>query len=298
MVYETTTNSFWFFNGTAWTQIGSGGVSPWTVNGNNINNTNSGRVGIGPLVPKARMAVDSSLMIDQANTNDNTLGKGALLFGSDGKVGIFRNTLCCGFNSRSGLSFTTNDVRWMLIDSMGRVGINTPNPSQFLHVNGNAVVNGSLGIGSSTPDYAFENLGGYNYMYYSLGIGTGIVPSSTWKLDVNGNARFQQDVRINGFLNPSNTLNIGNIAGSLTVNSTASIAGSLTVNNNKGVAYDPSTSANLKIRPFTTGNFHAILGLHGSAETSISLPGGFTSTLWFLLGTSIILVVRLENSIG
>ena len=59
----------------------------------------------------------------------------------------------------------------------------------------------------------------------------------------------------------------------------------MTVNNNKGVAYDPSTSANLKISPFTTGNFHAILGPHGSGETSIVLPGGFTSTPTVFVGS-------------
>ena len=51
MVYETTTNSLWLFNGTVWVQQSSGGVSPWAVSGDNIYNTNSRNVGIGTNTP-------------------------------------------------------------------------------------------------------------------------------------------------------------------------------------------------------------------------------------------------------
>ncbi len=57
------------------------------------------------------------------------------------------------------------------------------------------------------------------------------------------------------------------------------VEGTLTVNNGKGVAYNPSSATNLKIVPFTTGTFVAVLGPHDiSAEGSIGIPGGFTST--------------------
>ena len=51
MVYETTTSSFWFYNGSVWNQIGTGGASPWTVSGSNIYNSNTGNVGIGISTP-------------------------------------------------------------------------------------------------------------------------------------------------------------------------------------------------------------------------------------------------------
>jgi hypothetical protein len=213
-------------------------------------------IGIGTTAPKVRLSVDSSIMLDQANSNDGTLNKGALLFGNDSKVGIMRSWVN-GSNFRSGLAFSTNSTRRMLIDSVGRVGINTTSPQQLLHVNGNTYIGGNLGIGSTTPDYAFDNQWGYNYMYYALGLGPGITPSASWMLDVGGgDARFRQDVTVQG-----NT----------------AVAGSLTVNNNKGVAYNNTSSTNLKIAPFTTNTFFAVLGPHGSAETTIGLPAGFTT---------------------
>jgi hypothetical protein len=229
--------------------------------------TQAQRVGIGLLNPKARFAVDSSILLDQANSNVGDLTKGALLFGSEGRVGIARSMLT-GSAGRNGLGFFTNYSRRMTIDSTGQVGIGTINPLQQLHVIGNTYLSGNVGIGSSTPDYAFDNQWGYNYMLYGLGIGT--TPNGTYLLDVGtGATRFQGDVRFNGVVNPNNALNIGN---------NTAIEGSLTVNNGKGVAYNPSSATNLKIIPFTTAEFVAVLGPHGlSGEGSIGLPGGFTS---------------------
>ncbi len=55
LVYETTSNSFWFYNGTVWNQIGTGGASPWTVSGTHIYNSNTGNVGIGAVTPDERL---------------------------------------------------------------------------------------------------------------------------------------------------------------------------------------------------------------------------------------------------
>jgi hypothetical protein len=264
LVFDNTTSSFWFYNGTVWEQASLN--NQWAVNGSTISYS-GGRVGIGTNNPQARMAVDSSLMIDQANSNQGSLDRSSLYFGSDKKVGIVRSFLT-GSAGRSGLGFFTNNTRRMTIDSTGQVGIGTINPLQALHVSGNTYLNGNVGIGSSTPVYAFENLLGYNYMFYGLGVGT--IPNSTYLVDVGASpSRFQGDVRINGTLNPNNTLNIGN---------NATVDGSLTVNNGKGVAYNPNSATNLKIAPFTTGTFTAIIGPHDiSGEGSFSLPSGFTS---------------------
>ena len=53
LVFDTTTGSFWFYNGTLWTELAGGGSSQWTANGNNISNNNSGNVGIGTTTPAA-----------------------------------------------------------------------------------------------------------------------------------------------------------------------------------------------------------------------------------------------------
>jgi hypothetical protein len=235
MVYDTDNNSFWFYNNVSWTQITTGGSSPWTSTGNNISNTNTGRVGIGVTTPNARFAVDSSIMVDQENGNTGSLTS-ALLFGSDGQAGISRSFLA-GSTTRSGLGFHTGGLRRMVLDSTGQLGIGSINPIQALHVVGSGYITNNLGVGASNP---------------------------TERLHVAGNAL------ITGTLNPNNPLTIGN---------NTAIEGSLTVNNGLGVAYNSTSAANLKIFPFTTATFGAILpGFGLSAEGNIAFNGGFTGT--------------------
>jgi hypothetical protein len=268
MVYDTNLLSFWFYNGTAWTNINGNGVSDWNVNGNNIFNNNSGNVGIGTSVPAVRLAVDSSIMVDQANSNQGFLDRSSLYFGSDKTVGMVRSYLN-GSAGRNGLGFFTNNTRRMTIDSTGQVGIGTINPQQTLHVSGATFLNGNVGIGTSTPDYAYENILGYNHMFYGLGVGT--IPTATYLLDVGASGsgvRFRGDARVDGTLNPTTTLDIGN---------NATVAGSLTVNAGKGVAYNSTSSTNLKIYTFTTATFGAVLpGFGLSVEGNIIFNGGFT----------------------
>lgn len=273
MVYDTNLLSFWFFNGTSWMNINGNGVSDWNVNGNDIFNNNSGNVGIGTSTPLARLAVDSSIMVDQANSNQGFLDRSSLYFGSDKKVGIVRSFLT-GSSGRNGLGFFTNNTRRMTIDSTGQVGIGTINPLQALHVSGNTYISGNLGIGSSTPDYAFENLWGYNYMFYGLGVGT--VPNSTYMLDVGSAlpSRIQGALTTNGLFTVNDNAVIN---GTSTVNGNAVVDGTLTVNNGKGVAYNANSSTNLRIYTFTTATFGAVLpGFGLSAEGAIAFNGGFT----------------------
>ncbi len=230
-------------------------------------------VGIGTSTPAARLAVDSSIMVDQANSNQGFLDKSALYFGSDKKVGIVRSFLT-GSSGRNGLGFFTNNTRRLTIDSTGQVGIGTINPLQTLHVSGNTYISGNLGIGSSTPDYAFENLWGYNYMFYGLGVGT--VPNSTYMLDVGSAlpSRIQGSLTTNGLFTVNDNAVVN---GTSTVNGNAVVDGTLTVNNGKGVAYNASGSTNLRIYTFTTATFGAVLpGFGLSAEGAIAFNGGFT----------------------
>jgi hypothetical protein len=232
-------------------------------------------VGIGTTTPLVRLAVDSSIMVDQENSNQGALDRSALYFGSDKRVGIVRSFLS-GSVGRGSLGFFTNNARRLTIDSTGQVGIGTINPLQALHVNGSAYVAGFFGIGATTPDYAFVNVLGYNHMLYSLGVGT--EPSSSYLIDVGAQTngvRFRGDFRVDGIVNPSTDFKIGN---------DATVAGNLTINNGKGAAYNANAATNLRLFRFTTGEFHAVLGPHGSAQTNIIFNGGFTSTPYVIVG--------------
>ncbi|RYZ50873.1 MAG: hypothetical protein EOO14_18715, partial [Chitinophagaceae bacterium] len=61
LVFDNTTSSFWFYNGTAWTELSSGGASPWTASGTNVSNTNTGNVGIGTASPTAKLHVSGNV---------------------------------------------------------------------------------------------------------------------------------------------------------------------------------------------------------------------------------------------
>jgi hypothetical protein len=57
-VYDLTTQSYWYYNGTAWTTIAN---SPWTVNGNNIYANITGKAGIGTALPDDKLHLYDSV---------------------------------------------------------------------------------------------------------------------------------------------------------------------------------------------------------------------------------------------
>lgn len=62
MVFDNTTSSFWFHNGTGWTELSSGGISNyWSQNGSNVFNNNAGNIGIGTNNPSSLLALQTPL---------------------------------------------------------------------------------------------------------------------------------------------------------------------------------------------------------------------------------------------
>ncbi|HWK07751.1 MAG TPA: tail fiber domain-containing protein [Puia sp.] len=129
MLYDTTSSSFWFHNGSDWVELssgpGSGGANYWSKKDMNIFNNNPGYVGI--------------------NTNDDILNK--LQIGDMGPAGFNGNDIAFGNNGQvTGIGqmpasmqiASTTDFVFLpqYGSSQGKVGINTSAPRFPLEVAG------------------------------------------------------------------------------------------------------------------------------------------------------------------
>ncbi|PWK28950.1 hypothetical protein LV89_00503 [Arcicella aurantiaca] len=57
IVFNTTTNTFWYYNGTTWTDMGNGGTNgAWLQNGTNVY-TNNNNVGINTATPQTTLDI-------------------------------------------------------------------------------------------------------------------------------------------------------------------------------------------------------------------------------------------------
>ncbi|MES2648904.1 MAG: hypothetical protein V4717_18650 [Bacteroidota bacterium] len=232
----------------------------------------SQRVGVGTLEPKARFAVDSSIMIDQGAGNIGTLSSGALLFGPENLVGIASRRQGTSV-TRMGLDFYTNAVRRIHIDSTGNVGIGLSDPSYKFQVNGDTYLGGDVGI-SAPPNFGFD-VGVYAKFYNSVGIKTD--PTLTYSLDVAGPVRIQDDIRIDGILNPNNILNIGN---------DAIVEGDITVATNKGIVRSQN-STQLKVVRTSVELTASSLSPGGSVDSGIFAFETFGATPQVYVGNMI-----------
>ncbi len=127
LVYDSTSNRFWYSNRSSWVQLGTdgGGAAGWGTSGDDLYNTNTGNVGIGNAAPQARLTV----------TGNGPWGTAAFQGGNF--VSHFN------YPSGNGLQHTyirggTNGSHVLINDEagMGNVGIGVPNPVSKLEVGG------------------------------------------------------------------------------------------------------------------------------------------------------------------
>lgn len=169
-------------------------------------------------------------------------------------------------------------------------------------------LSGNVGIGTSSPSYKLDILhSGFTGVRVKSSSSFSVIDidaangDGAFRLFNNGVAKwtmnsttsndfqiFQHNVTSRLFIESTNgNVGIGTITPSqkLQVAGSAVVDGNLTVNNGKGVAYDPSSATNLKVFPFTTAIFGAVLpGFGMSAETGIVFGGNFTTVPKVIVG--------------
>ena len=77
VVYNTTANAFYYFNGSSWLPIGDGiADEDWTIDDNDMYNNNSGNVGVGTNTPATKLDVNGEIKHGNALNLYSNAGNG------------------------------------------------------------------------------------------------------------------------------------------------------------------------------------------------------------------------------
>lgn len=174
IVYVTTDNHFYYYNGSSWQQL-STGDSDWTISGSNLISGVTGNVGIGQNAPSVKLdvatyfsttdTVEDVFRLTRETTEYPAAGLGVgLVFANEVWDGLYANTgrissvleSAIGSNSQAGMLFQTKYsvgmVDAMYINPSGFVGIGTRYPDRELMVyasNPGLSINAASGTSSS-----------------------------------------------------------------------------------------------------------------------------------------------------
>lgn len=147
----------------------------WSTNGNNINNTNSGNVGVGTATPGSLLEVKKSQSAATSVTVDNpftTSGNTAYSSFALMQAGVLRLHIASVNDNHSFLTagtaqfwnfanaptvFATNNTERMRISATGNVGIGTTSPAVAFHVANATGQAGMLVSGSSLGAVSFQD---------------------------------------------------------------------------------------------------------------------------------------------
>lgn len=131
-------------------------AAQWTTNGNDINNTNSGNVGVGTSTPATKLhvvgGIYSTQVIDSANSNGFRLvvtGPGDTRATWSYNGGVTTTRLTSVGNVRTSFGSNGIDDR-VFLDLSGNLGINTTTPGSRLHVSGPMEAPATSGTGSNS----------------------------------------------------------------------------------------------------------------------------------------------------
>lgn len=127
MVYDITTDGFWFYDGAAWIVLATGSsTNYWTAGVNDIFNNNTGNVGIGTSTPLIKLSVQTGTGNYGIVHTDGITTIGSYIGNSKGWLGTKSNHPLA--------FFTNNSNEQMTLLTNGNLGIGTDAPSSRLTI--------------------------------------------------------------------------------------------------------------------------------------------------------------------
>jgi len=131
LVYDTETESFWYYNNTAetWVEIGSESGADWTISGNNIYSSVSGNVGIGTTNPSSKLQIRNG-NLSLISQNEDAYIK----LSSDEEQDITPAYIWSENAKGFAVGSTAGTPQLLVNAATGKVGIGTPNPNQKLTI--------------------------------------------------------------------------------------------------------------------------------------------------------------------
>lgn len=304
MIFNTSSNSFQYHNGSVWANMAHSGIISGTPN------KIPKFVGLWGLTPGlmtdngAGIAIntnsanpDASALLDMASTTKGVLVPRMTYVQRNGIVLPATGLLIYQTDFVSGFYYFDGTV-WTPVTSAGN--------SKWDELNGNIYNNnaGNVGIGASTP-FAKLTVNGDANISSGLGIATTSPDLITYKLDVNGSARTRLDHYVSRDLWVDHNLDVdgtSNLFGNIIAGSNVSIGGSITAVDNVTVSGNVTVDAGKGIVRSTNGSQRVVTFPSGSVSFG-NAPAGYTTDITFAFSnvfaaTPIITLGQITNESG
>jgi len=131
LVYDTTSESFWFYHATttSWVEIGNGSDADWSISGNNMYSSVSGNVGIGISNPSTKLQIYNGNLSLKSQNED-----AYIKLSSDEEQDITPAFIWSENAKGFAVGSTAGTPQLLVNAASGKVGIGTSDPAEKLSV--------------------------------------------------------------------------------------------------------------------------------------------------------------------